>query len=87
MIKISFSKKFLKQFEKLEYDLQKEVKEKIKLFTNTSNHKTLNIHKLKGEMKRQHSFSVNYKTRIVFEYASSKKEAILLVIGDHAVYK
>lgn len=87
MTEIIFSKRFLRQFEKLEYDLQEEVREKIKLFENTSNYKSLNVHKLKGEMKRQHSFSINYKTRIVFEYASSKKEATLLVVGDHAVYK
>ena len=87
MIEVIFSKRFLRQFEKLEYDLQKEVREKIKLFEDTSNHKLLNVHKLKGEMKRQYSFSANYKTRIVFEYTSLKKEAILLVIGDHAVYK
>lgn len=87
MIEVSFSKKFLRQFENLEYDLQKEVREKIKLFADTSNHKSFNVHKLKGEMRHQHSFSVNYKIRIVFEYTSSKKEATLLVIGDHAVYK
>ena len=87
MIEVAFSKKFLRQFEKLEYDLQEEVKEKINLFKDISNHKSLNVHKLKGDMNHQHSFSVNYKIRIVFEYASSKKEAVLLVVGDHAVYK
>lgn len=87
MIEVIFSKRFLRQFEKLEYDLQIEVREKIKLFKDISNHQSLNVHKLKGEMKRQHSFSVNYKTRIVFEYTLSKKEAILLVVGNHAVYK
>lgn len=87
MIEVIFSKRFLRQFEKLEYGLQEEIREKIKLFEDTSNHKLLNVHKLKGEMKRQHSFSVNYKTRIVFEYTSLKKEAVLLVVGDHAVYK
>lgn len=87
MIGILYTQPFIKQFNSLEEDLQDEVCEKIELFKNRDNHTQLKVHKLKGRLKGRYSFSVNYKIRIIFEYTLSKKEAALLVIGDHAVYK
>ena len=66
--------------------LQKEVKIKIGLFKDRKNHKILEVHKLKGRLSGFYAFSVNYKDRIVFEYAS-KDEAVLLAVGDHEIYK
>ena len=84
-MKISFLPVFVKKFNKLESALQEEVFEKIKLFKDTKNHKQLKVHKLNGVLSGRYSFSVNYKTRIVFTYLS-KTEAVLLSIGDHEVY-
>ena len=61
--------------------------DKIKLFQNKSSHKSLKVHKLKGALNDRHSFSVNYKVRIVFEYLEKKNKAALLAIGDHDIYK
>ncbi len=85
MIEILYKPKFIKQFEALETLLQKEILEKIELFKNTNNHKQLGVHKLHGHLKDCYSFSINYKFRIIFQY-ESKKEVVLLTIGDHDIY-
>jgi plasmid maintenance system killer protein len=86
MIGIIFLPTFVKLFNKLESDLQSEVLEKIDLFKNPRNHEQLKVHKLHGKLKNRYSFYVNYKFRIIFTYVS-KKEAVLLTVGDHEVYK
>ena len=84
-MKISFLPVFVKKFNKLESVLREEVLEKIEMFKDKKNHKQLKAHKLNGVLSGRYSFSVNYKTRIVFSYLS-KNEAVLLVVGDHGVY-
>lgn len=84
-MKVLFKPTFIRQFKRLELNLQKEVLEKIELFKDKENHKKLKVHRLKGRLSGWHSFSVNYKTRIVFSYLS-KKEAVFLAVGDHVVY-
>lgn len=83
---ISYTPSFIKQYKKLPIDLQEEVKEKISLFKENPEHTFLKMHKLNGKLKDRFSFSVNYAYRIVFQYLSDK-EAVLLCIGDHDVYK
>lgn len=83
---VFYTPKFLTQLGALDIELQKEALEKISLFKNSKNHKQLKVHKLKGPLAGRYSFSVNYSTRIIFMYENSKT-AILLVIGDHEVYK
>jgi len=86
MVEILFKASFVKQVNKLEKDLLDEVFEKIELFRNPENHLALKVHKLHGKLKHTWSFSVNYKTRIVFIY-ESKKQVVFLGIGDHDMYK
>lgn len=85
MLKVYFKPTFIKQFKRLESALQEESFEKIGLFKDKKNHKQLKAHKLNGILSGRYSFSVNYKTRIVFSYLS-KNEAVLLAVGDHDVY-
>jgi plasmid maintenance system killer protein len=74
-------------FQGLPDALQEEVIEKIKLFRNPANHKSLKVHKLFGRLKGRYSFAVNYQTRIVFFYLPSRpREAYLLAVGDHDIY-
>lgn len=86
MIQLQYTPKFLRQMSKLEPDLQKEAFSKVELSKNKNNHRMLDVHKLKGKLLGSCAFSVNYKYRIVFDYLS-QNEAVLLVIGDHDVYK
>lgn len=85
-MQVSYSPKFLRKLKSLEHGLQEEVIEKIESLKNPGNYKSLKVHKLHGYFKNCYSFSVNYKTRIVFEYVS-KEEIVLLAIGDHDVHK
>lgn len=74
--------------EKLSVELQEESLEKIELFGEEENHLRLKVHKLEGDLHGWYSFSVNYKTRIIFHYLkTSPKEARLDAIGDHDVYR
>jgi len=86
MITLFYTPTFIKQYAKLPHELQAEVKEKIELFKEEPQHPFLKTHKLKGELKDLFSFSVNYKTRIVFMY-DSKTEVSLLQVGSHDVYR
>ena len=86
MLKLVYAPIFVRQFKKLNGDLKEEVWEKIEMFKDVSNHKILRVHKLNGPFDGRYSFSVNYNFRIVFSYGK-KKEANLLAIGDHDVYK
>ncbi len=84
-VEIIYTPTFLKRLMKLENELQEEVFQKVELFKDVNNHKQLRVHKLKGALSEQYSFSVNYKVRIVF-FKDSKK-SIFLDIGDHDIYK
>ena len=84
-MKVHFLPIFMRQFNRLDFALQTEVIEKIEFFKGDKNSTQLKIHKLHGRLAGRYSFSVNYKTRIVFCYLS-KNEVALLAIGDHAVY-
>ncbi len=86
MIKVFYTRAFLRQLKKLEDGLAVEVVEKIELFKNEKNHIMLKVHKLHGNLKDKYSFSVNYKVRIIFEY-DSKSQIYIIAIDDHDIYK
>ena len=85
-INVCFKPSFIRHFNKFPRDFQDEVIEKIELFKNINNHHLLKVHKLKGKLKKFYGFSVDFQNRVVFDYIS-KNEAVLLMIGDHNVYK
>lgn len=86
MINVYYKPTFVRQYKKLPKALQDEVKEKIEIFKQDPKHPFLKTHKLSGRLEGVYSFSVNYAYRIVFEYVG-KREAVLLAVGDHDVYK
>ncbi len=83
---VKYTASFLKQYYKLKDPLKEEIKEKIELFKEDPDHPFLKTHKLKGRLKGCFSFSVNYEYRIIFQYLP-KKEAVLLAVGNHDIYK
>ena len=85
-LRIGYKSAFFRDFNKLPAALQDEVEERIELFRMDSRHPSLRVHKLKGKMVGQWSFSVNYSHRIVFQY-EDKRTAVLIAVGDHDVYK
>ncbi|MBI2550790.1 plasmid stabilization protein [Candidatus Uhrbacteria bacterium] len=87
-MEVSYAPSFIRQYKNLPALLKQEVKEKVSLFADIRNHQALRVHKLKGSLKEQYGLNVNYEIRIVFWYMKTKpKEAVLLAIGDHEVYK
>ena len=84
-MKIVYIPVFIRQIAKLEAGFQEEMMDKIQLLKDVKNHHYLKVHKLHGRLANRYSFSVNYKTHIVFTYIS-KQEIALLAIGDHTVY-
>lgn len=88
-MEVAFAPKFIRAFRSLPVELQNEAYEKIDLFKEVKNHHSLKVHKLTGKLADRFSFSVNYQTRIVFKYIKERrgKSAVLLMIGDHDVYR
>jgi mRNA-degrading endonuclease YafQ of YafQ-DinJ toxin-antitoxin module len=86
MLSVAYTPKFVRAYKKLVPELKQEVKRAIEDFKNPSSHERLRVHKLAGPSKDRHSFSVNYSTRIVFTYLK-KDSALLLIVGDHEVYR
>lgn len=85
-IKIVYAPVFIRQFKKLEKNLQDQVLDKIELFKNVNNHSALNVHKLNGRFRKSYGFWIDYKNRVVFDWISSS-EAALLMVDDHDIYK
>jgi len=86
-MKVLYAPSFVRKYKNLPHSLQLEIREKIALFQHKENHQTLHVHKLRGKLKDQYSFRVNYKFRVVFIYTPEMpKTAILMAIGDHDVY-
>ena len=85
-LKIGYLPRFVKLYKKLPIALRAEAREKISLFCEDPSHPFLKTHKLHGCFAGTWSFSVNYSYRIVFQYLS-KKEVVLLCVGNHDVYK
>ncbi|MCF7917950.1 type II toxin-antitoxin system RelE/ParE family toxin [Candidatus Gracilibacteria bacterium] len=86
MLEIVYKPTFVRQYKKFPKALQEEIKQKIELFGTDTEHSFLKVHKLHGKLKEFYSFSVNYEYRIVFEY-ETKKRVALLTVGNHDVYK
>ncbi|MBA3789516.1 type II toxin-antitoxin system mRNA interferase toxin, RelE/StbE family [Patescibacteria group bacterium] len=87
MLSIEYAPEFIRTWKKLPRDLQDEVIDRIELFQHQRNHSSLKVHKLKGDLRSKWSFSVNFRYRIIFQYAGKSKDvAQLLDIGDHTVY-
>ncbi len=86
-MQVAFAPQFRRQFKKLPKPLQEEALAKIETFGDAGNHAALRVHKLGGKLHGRLSFSVNYRYRILFLWEVPNKSAILLAIGDHAVYE
>lgn len=86
-MEVSYTPSFVRMLKSLPAALQEEAIEKIERFRHPKNHEQLKVHKLSGRLQGRYSFSVNYKTRIVFSYLRGiPKEARLDAIGDHDLY-
>ncbi len=86
MYRISFKPSFIKQTKHLEKNLLALLYKKMELLKDSQNHRVLKIHKLHGPLRGFYSFSLNYKTRVIFEFIS-QNEIVLVAMGGHEIYK
>lgn len=84
-MQVHYKPSFIRQYKRLSPQLRDDIDQRIAEFTDRANHERLKVHKLKGRLKGSYSFSVNYRVRIVFEYAANDA-AVLLAVGDHDIY-
>ncbi len=86
MVEIVYAPKFVRAYKKFVPGLKKEIKAAIELFADRANHERLRVHKLSGRMEGRYGFSVNYQTRIVFQWDPDGR-AVFLIVGDHDIYE
>lgn len=84
-MRVVLTKRFDREYKKLLVRLKVETAERVDLFLSDPHHPSLKTHKLSGQMKNFWSFSVNFKTRILFEYLEDGTAAFYS-IGDHSIY-
>ena len=74
-MQIIYSPIFLRQYRKLESDIQRQAESKEKVFRRNPFDERLRTHKLHGKLSDLWAFSVNSKVRIVFEFAEETLNA------------
>jgi addiction module RelE/StbE family toxin len=83
MLKVLFSKKFSKMFERLPNDIKEKAKNKMHLFNENRWNPILKIHPLQGEYSGTKSMNVTGDYRIIFKYLSPD-EVEFIKIGTHS---
>ena len=85
MIKIYWDEGFtrnFKKFSKYHKDFKEKFFNRISLFEENPFHPILKTHKLSGRLSGSYAFSVDFKIRIIFDYAD-KESVILIDVGFH----
>ena len=82
-MKVVYSPRFLRSFEKLPRDIQEDFRFKESLFRQDPFAPRLKTHKLKG--RGEWSFLITYHIRVIFIF--QKDLALLVNIGDHSIYR
>ncbi len=83
---IIYSPIFLRQYRKLERDIQLHAEEKEHIFRNNPFDTRLKTHKLHGRLSDLWAFSVTNKIRITFEFEKNQSFTFH-TIGDHDIYE
>ncbi len=85
-MKILYSSKFDRSYKKLPNKIKKIAEEKENIFRQNPFDKKLKTHKLSGKFRDFWSFSIDYKYRIVFEFANNNI-VYFHSIGSHNIYQ
>lgn len=82
-MKIALSKRFKKEFQKLEPTLQRKVQDRIRIFLLKPTEALLKNHVLHGEYEGCRSINITGDYRAIY-WESPKGHATFLTIGTHA---
>ena len=85
---IYYHPRFQRKYRKLDAQIKAQAEESVALFRRDPFHVRLDTHQLHGKLKKQWSFSINNRDRILFEFLNkTKTEVVFLDIGDHRIYR
>lgn len=80
--------RFRRSYRGLDGQTKAQAEEKVAIFKSDPFNVRLDAHRLHGKLKKQWSFSVNHRYRILFEFLNkAQTEAVFLDIGDHRIYR
>ncbi len=85
-MQIYYSSKFYREYKKQTISIKKLSEAKEKIFREDPNDTRLKTHALTGKLLGFWAFSINHKTRIVFEY-KDRDTVWFHSIGSHDIYK
>lgn len=84
-MKIFYHPRFKKSYQRLPTIVQVEAEKREAIFCNDPFDPRLDTHKLHGKLKKQWSFSIGRKYRILFEFYED--DIVFLDVGTHDLYK
>lgn len=85
---IYYHPRFRRSYRGLESQIKAQAEERVALFRRDPFNIRLNTHRLHGKLKKQWSFSVNNRDRILFEFLNkAQTEIVFLDIGDYRIYR
>lgn len=82
-MKIKFSKKFVKQYSKLQVKQKNKVNEVINLFEINPFGKRLDNHALRGKMNNKRSIYAGGDLRLIFEEYDKYAMVLFIKVGSH----
>jgi addiction module RelE/StbE family toxin len=82
-MKIDYSKKFIKEFEKCPNHIKKSFKERLLILSDNEFNPILNNHSLLGKLKDYRSININADWRAIFE-KDKKGNFYFSAIGSHS---
>ncbi len=85
---IYYHPRFQRSYRGLDEQIKVQAEERVALFKRDPFNIRLDAHRLHGKLKKQWSFSINNRERILFEFLNkAKTEVVFLDIGDHRIYR
>ena len=83
---VVYSPQFVKDFERLEYGVQKVALQKEKTFRENPFDGRLKTHKLSGRFEGYWSFRIDYDCRVIFRF-QNENTVKFVAIGGHSIYR
>ena len=84
-MKIFYTSKFLRAYKKLSVEIKDKLDQKERIAVKDIFDKSLKTHKLSGKFANLWAFSVDYQTRVIFEF-QGQDEIFFHEIGGHELY-
>lgn len=82
-IKISYSNRFIKDFESAPLKIRVAFRERLEIFIKDKFNPILNNHRLNGKLKKYKSINVTGDWRAIFSENSKNEEIIFHLLGTH----